>query len=247
MTVSIDREYTIYEQVVSQIRSTLGAGVKVFESVPFLPTSEEFDAVTVTTFESARLAYFWVCFVDGIDPDQIATMRQRERVLASTYGYMTRSDKPGLPVTDDPGVSTPFASGTATAGSTTTLTNSSAVFTVNAYANSHELWVTYADGMKDHRRIASNTATAITVRQAFGAAISAGVTYEIWLRPTEWIIREEARRLVDMLTTQRSAGSTAVTSNTPGYRIEPIELYERGMWRVTFNISRDDYKGKSYA
>ena len=247
MTVSIDPEYQTYEQVAANIRTALGTGVKVFESVPFLPNSEDFDKLVLADFESAKLAYFWVVFVDGVDPEQIATMHQRERIPATVYGYMIRSDKPGEPDASDASVSVPFASGTATAGSTTTLTDSGAAFTVDEFANSHELWVTYADGTVDHRRILSNTATALTVRQAFGTAISAGVTYQIWLRPTEWIMREQARKVLDALTTNRSGGG-AWSSNLPNYRIESIfPMYERGWWRVTFAQTKDISKGKSYA
>ena len=246
MTVSIDPEYQTYEQVAANIRSALGTGVKVFESVPFLPSAEEFDKLVLATFESAKLAYFWVVFVDGVDPDQLATMHQRERIPASIYGYMSRSDKPGEPDAGDASVSVPFASGTATAGSTTTLTDSNAAFTIDEFANSHELWITYTDGTVDHRRILSNTATALTVRQAFGTTIGAGVTYEIWLRPTEWIMREQARKVLDTLTTNRSGGG-AWSGNLPNYRIEAITLYERGMWRVTFAQTKETSKGKSYA
>src|SRR3972149_5647809 len=233
MTVSIDPEYQTYEQVAANIRTALGTGVKVFESVPFLPNSEDFDKLVLAAFESVKLAYFWVVFVDGVDPDQLATMHQRERIPATIYGYMSRSDKPGEPDASDASVSVPFASGTETAGLTTTLTDSGAAFTVDEFANSHELWVTYADGTVDHRRIQSNTATVLTLRQAFGTAISAGVTYEIWLRPTKWIMHEQARKVLDTLTTNRSGGG-AWSSNLPGYRIEPWKQYERGLWRVVF-------------
>jgi len=54
MTVSIDPEYQTYEQVAANIRSALGTGVKVFESVPFLPSAEEFDKLVLATFESAN-------------------------------------------------------------------------------------------------------------------------------------------------------------------------------------------------
>jgi hypothetical protein len=156
---------------------------------------------------------------------------------------MIRSDRPGA-ATSDPRISAPIASGSATGGSTSTLTDSAAAF--GTYANTHECWVTFGGGRLDHRRILSNNATQLTFRQIFDTAIGAGLAYAIHLRPTEWIMHEQARVLVDRLTTKRSAGGLVVTSPLSGYRLEPVMLYERGFWRVTIPFSRTDVVSKSY-
>ena len=249
MTVSIDNEFLVYEKTAAQLRTALGTGVRVYGSRPFMPDREQFEKMTVVTFESARLIYFWVVWMGGITPEQFSTGMQRNRYPGQVLGYMSRSETPGKPDPNNASARVPFAEGTATGGSATTLTDSSAAFTTDEFANSHELWVTYSDGSVDHRRILSNTSTTPTIRsqQPFDTAISAGVTYKIWLRPTEWIIREQARLVMDNLTTNRSAGQTAVTGNTPGYVIEPAMLYDLGLWIVTFgDVQRDQFEGKSY-
>lgn len=71
-----------------------------------------------------------------------------------------------------------FATGTATAGGTTTLTNSAKTWTVNQWAN-YQIRITGGTGVGQVRTVASNTATAITVSAAWTVNPDATSTYEI--------------------------------------------------------------------
>lgn len=76
----------------------------------------------------------------------------------------------------------PIASvtGTATGGSTTTVVNSGASYTVNAYQGGYVRMLTGTAGnIGKVRRIASNTATTLTLAEAFPSAVVAADTYEI--------------------------------------------------------------------
>lgn len=91
----------------------------------------------------------------------------------------------GLPATigtDAKLVATPsndiFATGTATAGASTTLTNSSKNWTVNQFAN-YQIRITAGTGIGQIRTIASNTVTAITVSSAWTVTPDATSVYEI--------------------------------------------------------------------
>lgn len=243
MTITAD--YTLIEQIAADIRAL--AGVAVEDATPFIPNTAAFDNRLVATIETAKVVYFWTVQLDSLTPSQFATQTQRESRAITAYAYMSMSEKPGVPNSPDIRVSDAFATGTATSGSTTTLTDSAAAMTVNAYANTHELWVTDASGNVSHRRILSNTATQFTVRQAFGATIAAGHTYEVWLRPTFWLLWEKAREVFDSLTTNRSQSGKAVTGNVPPLKIEAVTLYEMAFWRASFDMTRDDFKVKSYA
>lgn len=74
--------------------------------------------------------------------------------------------------------STQYDNGTATAGSGTTLTDSSKSFTTNAHAGRALVLLT-GTGAGQSRRIVSNTGTAITVDAAWGTNPGAGTTYAI--------------------------------------------------------------------
>ncbi len=70
-------------------------------------------------------------------------------------------------------------SGTATAGGATTLTKSSAAWTINQWAGNYAITLTGGTGSGQSRIIASNTATAITVDTAWTTNPDATTTYEI--------------------------------------------------------------------
>ncbi len=243
MTISLD--YRVVEQIATLARANVASGVRVFDSLPTILNDRDFDQMLLSTVENARLPYFWVIGYDSLDPSAWATQAQREVMTVNLYGYMIRSDRPGV-LNSDPTYSAAFEDGTATGGTTATLEDTGAAMTVNAYADTHELWVTFGDGTIDHRRIASNTATVISTRLPFAQAVTSACTYQVYLRPTEWIMHEQARAMVDTFTAQRSLGGRVVTGNTPGYRIEPVTLYERGMWRVTIQITRDNIVSKNW-
>lgn len=245
--MAITNDYLIGERLKTLIRTACPAA-RVFLDVPTMLTREEFDRLMTVTFEGAPVIYAWVIGSGGVGVQPHGTMSQRESVGWKLYGYLVHADRPGLPHATDPGQKQAFASGTSTGGSATTLIDAAAAWTVNGFANTHEVWVTYADGSLDHARILSNTATTLTLRanQALQTAISAGCTYEIWLRPTEHILHEQARALLDALTTNRSNVGTSITGNLGGYVFESVIWYDYGMWRVTFDLNRDLFPGKTY-
>ncbi len=245
--MTITNDYIIGENLKSIIRMACPAA-RVFLDVPTMLNREEFDKMMTVTFENAKLIYAWIISDEGVNVAGHGTMSQREAVNWKLYGYIIHSDRPGQGSTD-PGIATPFAAGTATGGSTLTVIDSSATWTVNAYANTHEVWLTYADGTVDHARILSNTATTLALRpsQALATACSVGCTYQIWLRPSEHILHEEARALLNSLTTNRSNLSTAITGNLGGYVFESVLWYGFGMWRATFTLNRDLFPSKNFS
>jgi hypothetical protein len=71
--------------------------------------------------------------------------------------------------------------GTATSGSTTVLTDTGATFpTTNGGLTGFVLEITGGTQSGNSRRIASNTATAITVASAFGGALDNTSVYRVW-------------------------------------------------------------------
>jgi hypothetical protein len=72
-----------------------------------------------------------------------------------------------------------FASGTATAGSARTLTNSSLSLTPNRYRN-YRILITGGTGIGQNRRILCHTATVFTVNRPWETTPDATSTYEIW-------------------------------------------------------------------
>jgi hypothetical protein len=71
-----------------------------------------------------------------------------------------------------------FATGTATAGSTTTLTNGAKAWTTNQWTN-YQVRITGGTGAGQYRTIASNTGTVLTVAAAFTTAPDTTSTYVI--------------------------------------------------------------------
>jgi len=91
----------------------------------------------------------------------------------------------GLPATwgtDGKLISTPshvaYATGTATAGAATTLTNAAKTWTVNQWAN-YQVRITAGTGAGQVRTIASNTATALTVSAVWGTSPDATSVYAV--------------------------------------------------------------------
>ena len=244
--MTITNDYLILEKLHSII-NTACPGARVYDSTPTVLNSHELEALFRVTFESARLLYAWIITQTGVSSQPHGTNSQREAVGATIYGYIIHGDRPGIPDSYDPGIGLPFVSGTATGGTTLTVEDSAAAWTVNAYANTHEAWITYADGTLDHARILSNTATALTLRTALTSAVVAGATYQVFLRPTEHIIHEQARALITSLSTNRSNLSTAITGNLGSYRVEPVIWYGYGMWRVSIDVNRDLFPAKNYS
>lgn len=71
-----------------------------------------------------------------------------------------------------------FATGTATAGAASTLTNGAKAWTTNQWTN-YEIRITGGTGVGQYRTIASNTGTVITVSSAWTTVPDATSTYEI--------------------------------------------------------------------
>jgi len=71
-----------------------------------------------------------------------------------------------------------FATGTATAGAASTITNGAKAWTTNQWAN-YEIRITGGTGVGQYRTIASNTGTVITVSSAWTTVPDATSTYEI--------------------------------------------------------------------
>ncbi len=93
----------------------------------------------------------------------------------------------------------PTASGTATAGGATTLTDSAAAWTTNRWAGG-TLTLTGGTGSGQSRTISSNTATAITVSPAWGTNPAAGTTYTVTAL-VAFDFQDEARSLAYTPTT----------------------------------------------
>lgn len=100
-------------------------------------------------------------------------------------GVITSLGTTGLPATwatDGKLVVTPsddvFATGTATAGAATTLTNGAKTWTTNQWAN-YQIRITGGTGIGQIRTIASNTGTVITVSAAWTTNPDATSTYSI--------------------------------------------------------------------
>jgi len=72
-----------------------------------------------------------------------------------------------------------FASGTATAGGASTLTNGAKTWTVNQWANAYQIRITGGTGVGQVRVIASNTGTVITTASAWTTAPDNTSTYVI--------------------------------------------------------------------
>lgn len=78
-----------------------------------------------------------------------------------------------------------FATGTATAGAASTLTNSAKTWTANQWTN-YELHITGGTGKGQYRTIASNTPTVITVSAAWTTQPDATSVYEIQAN-SDWL------------------------------------------------------------
>lgn len=102
--------------------------------------------------------------------------------LTGVVTTLTTTNLPAAWGTDGRIVSTPsdeiFASGTATGGTTTLLTNSAKTWTVNQWTN-YQVKATSGAGVVNYRTVASNTATGIVPTVAFTFTPDGTTTYEI--------------------------------------------------------------------
>lgn len=92
-------------------------------------------------------------------------------VVTNTWTSLTTTNLPASWGTDGRIVGTPsytgtFASGTATAGAATTLTNSAKTWTTNQWSN-YQVRITAGTGIGQVRTIASNTGTVLTISAAW--------------------------------------------------------------------------------
>lgn len=115
-----------------------------------------------------------VFFVVGAGTMAAGTFKKYD-FATNTWTSLTTTGFAGTIGTDGRLVATPawidsgfksFATGTATAGTSTTLTNSAKNWTVNQWTNS-QIRITAGTGAGQIRTVASNTATAITVSTAW--------------------------------------------------------------------------------
>ena len=242
--MGINTDYQIIEAIVTDIRALVSA--PVYDSIPFAPNIEAAKKFFEVTIESVNMMYFWVVTLNGITPEPFATKTQHELLPIRVEAFMSDTEKPGVQNSTDPKQADAFVTGTSTSGSTTTLTDTSKSFTIDQYEHAFELWVTYADGSIRHRRILSNTSDTLTVRKAFDTTIAASLSYEIWLRPTYWVLREDVRSVLNQLATNRSLSGLAVTGSLPAVAIEPGNLYESLWWRATFELTKTQQVAHTY-
>ena len=78
-----------------------------------------------------------------------------------------------------PGIAKAFATGTATAGAATTITNTPKTWTVNQWSNFAQVRITAGTGAGQARRIVSNTANTLTVAAAWTVTPDATSAYVI--------------------------------------------------------------------
>lgn len=244
--MAINNDYQVIEAIVTDIRALVD--VDVLDAIPFVPDIEAAEKRFQTTIEGAVMFYFWVVELLSIPARPFATQVQHEDLTIRISAYMSFSEKPGEQNSTDPKVASAFETGTSTSGSTTTLTDTTKSFTTDEFANSHELWVTYADAIKSvrHRRILSNTADTLTVRKAFDTTIAADLSYEIFLRPTTWILNEQVRTVFSQLSLNRSLGGLVVTGNLPEVRIEQTPLYEQVWLRAIYDLTKTAQVAKAW-
>jgi hypothetical protein len=110
------------------------------------------------------------------------SFRSYDPLIATWSATLAFAGLPATIATDGRMVSTPdleiYASGTASAGAATTLTNGAKTWTVNQWTN-YQLRITGGTGIGQVRSIASNTGTVITVSAAWTTTPDATSTYAI--------------------------------------------------------------------
>lgn len=135
--------------------------------------------------------------------------------------------------------------GTATSGGATTLTNTGKAYTVNAFAGSY-LKITGGTGSGQTRKIASNTATVITVTVAWGTNPDATSTYEVYLGrvktvriPLESRIAQETNTLTEIGTNQVPLLDTFLPEADKTYRQVwfETEYNDGGNAATNFNLA----------
>jgi hypothetical protein len=108
-----------------------------------------------------------------------------------------------------------LTSGTATSGASTTLTDTGKAWTTNEFANKRAR-ITGGLGKGQTRRIASNTATALTVSPAWATTPNSTSTYQVVTPGEERGGKVFAARR-DMTTAELSAASTHTLTTVRGY------------------------------
>lgn len=242
--MAINNDYQVIEAIITDIRALVD--VDVLDVIPFIPNTEQEETRFKATIESSTMMYFWVVELLSFALRPFATQVQHEDKIIRVSAYMSFSEKPAEQSSTDPKVASAFETGTSTSGSETTLTDTDKSFTTDEFANSHELWVTYADDSVRHRRILSNTADTLTVRKAFDTTVAADLSYEIFLRPTSWILWEQVRTVLDQLSLNRSLAGLVVTGSLPEVRVEQVTLYERIWSRAIFDLTKTAQVAKAW-
>lgn len=151
---------------------------------------------SVITFDSAEAVAFdntsqyrikapvWYCLTAGT---MAAGSFRKYDFATNTWTTLQQSGLPASIGTDSKLVSTPawldtgfnsFATGTATAGGASTLTNSAKTWTTNQWTN-YQIRISSGTGAGQIRTIASNTATVITVSAAWTTTPDATSQYSI--------------------------------------------------------------------
>jgi hypothetical protein len=116
--------------------------------------------VDAAAWRTNQWAGYWVFIYSGTAAGQI------RQIASNTGTTLTWSASGTAPDTTSRYLIIGFDAGTATAGTSTTLTDSTKAWATNRYAN-HVVRILHGTGRGQSRVIASNTATALTVQNAF--------------------------------------------------------------------------------
>jgi hypothetical protein len=118
---------------------------------------------------------------------------------------------------------TQLVTGTATAGSSTTLTDTGKTFTVNQYLSApgsatYQLHITGGTGSGQRRRISGNTATVLTVKPNWVTAPDATSTYEIIQDGNNYHALAAGPNAINQAFTGNIFGSSSVDSDGDGIK-----------------------------
>jgi hypothetical protein len=121
---------------------------------------EATNGVDVAAWKTNQWAGYWVFVYSGTAAGQI------RQIVSNTGTTLTWSTAGTAPDTTSRYLILGFDAGTATAGTSTTLTDSTKSWTTNRWAN-YVVRILHGTGIGQTRVIASNTATALTVQNAW--------------------------------------------------------------------------------
>lgn len=152
----------------------------------------------------------------------------------------------GSALTATPAWGNPIATGTATAGAGTTLTNSGKAWTTNQWAN-YQLRITDGTGVGQVRTIASNTSTAITVSSAWTTNPDATSVYVI--EPNDDFLYLIGNNVVTMFRysisgnswSTLSPGVARTTAASAGATLAFIAVASAASWADENNIKNGRY------